>query len=97
VKLTEAEVAYLGTFENIPEEMMGEYTRYMTAGVCEIILVSKRAALYEAFALVHGCLGGLTDVASGSLKTRVGGQVSNPITVQVKKGRDVYEEELPIF
>lgn len=36
----------MSTLENIKEDGVDDYIKYMTAGVCEIILVSKRAAIY---------------------------------------------------
>lgn len=69
----------------------------MTAGVCEIILVSKRSAIYEAYALSNGCLNGPADVGSKSLKNAgYGSKNRGSIGVQVKKGRDVYEEEISV-
>lgn len=65
----------------------------MTAGVCEIILTSKRAAIYEAYALANGCLSGPSDISLKSLKNGGGNPGSYPsIKVQTKKGRDLYEE-----
>jgi hypothetical protein len=61
----------------------------MTAGVCEIILTSKRAALYEAYALAHGCLNGPSDIPIKALKSI--NRYNNQITVQIKKGRDTFE------
>ena len=36
----------------------------MTSGVCEIVLVSKRSAIYEAYALCNGCLTGPSSIPS---------------------------------
>jgi hypothetical protein len=48
--------------------MLDTYVKYMTTGVCEIILTSKRAAIYEAYALAHGCLSGPSDIPAKNLK-----------------------------
>ena len=68
VKLSEAEAKYLATLEAVDDQMMDTYVKYMTSGVCEIILTSKRAAIYEAYALAHGCLSGPSDIPAKNLK-----------------------------
>ena len=46
VKLDESEAKYLATLENIEETKLEQYIEFMTTGVCEIVLVSKRSAIY---------------------------------------------------
>jgi len=48
--------------------------------------VSKRAAIYEAYALAHGCLNGPSDITTKSLKNTYTKGYSN-ISVQIKKNR----------
>lgn len=71
--------------------MMEDYIKYMTAGVCEIVLTSKRAAIYEAYALAHGCLNGISDIATKSLKYLSGASNKNSIMIQTKRNRDIFE------
>ncbi len=66
--------------------MIEEYINYMTTGVCQIILVSKRSAIYEAYTLAHGCLNGPTDISTKSLKNTYTKGYNN-ISVQIKKNR----------
>ena len=40
----------------------------MTTGVCEIILVSKRSAIYEAYTLTVGCETGPTNIHTKTLR-----------------------------
>lgn len=62
----------------------------MTAGVCEIILTSKRGAIYEAYALAHGCLNGISDIVTKSLKNLSGTSNKNSISIQTKRNRDIF-------
>lgn len=73
--------------------MLDQYTNYMTAGACEIILTSKRSAIYEAYALSNGCFNGPVNTPLKSLKNAGhGSRNRNSISVQIKKGREVFEE-----
>lgn len=58
----------------------------MTSGVCEIVLCSKRSAIYDAYALLNGSFDGKT----AEPKTRF----RNKPTVQIKKGKTTYEYEI---
>lgn len=59
----------------------------MTTGVCEIVLVSKRSAIYEAHALTVGCETGPTEIRSTSLKEK-------PV-LELKRGKEMYEYDIP--
>lgn len=77
----------MATLEAIDDQMLDTYVKYMTSGVCEVILTSKRAAIYEAYALAHGCLSGPSDISTKNLKNVETRGTSNAITVQIKKNR----------
>ena len=49
---------------------MEDYIEFMTTGVCEIVLVSKRSAIYEAYALTMGCETGPTDIRTKTLREK---------------------------
>ena len=52
--LTAGETAYLFQAEAIPESNKELYFDIMMAGPCEIIVVSKLAAVYDAQTLLYG-------------------------------------------
>ena len=51
--------------------------------------MSKRAAIYEAYALAYGCLNGPSDITTKSLKNTYTKGYSH-ISVQIKKNREIY-------
>ena len=79
---------YLATVEHIPADDMDSYIQMMTSGVAEVILVSKRSALYEAHSLLNASPYGLADINPKHLKERP--------TTEVKRGKDYFKQELSL-
>ena len=66
---------------------MNDYVEMMIGGVCEIVVVSKRSAIYEAHSLLHGCTSGRSHFRSHSIKEK-------PLT-EFKVGRETYDYDIP--
>jgi hypothetical protein len=66
--LTSQEARYLATLEKVDDSNTEAYIKMMTSGAVEIVLVSKRAAMYEANILLNGSKDYLSDTKTKPLK-----------------------------
>lgn len=68
--LSEGSARYLAALEHIPAEDLEAYLAMMTTGVCEVLLISKRSALYHAHALLNEPRGALSEGSSRWVRDR---------------------------
>jgi hypothetical protein len=58
----------------------------MTTGVADVLLLSKRSAIYEAHALLNGCDKGRSNINPKWIR--------NKPVMETKKGRDIFRHDL---
>lgn len=58
----------MATLEKVDDSNIEAYIKMMTSGAVEIVLVSKRAAMYEANILLNGSKDYLSDTKTKPLK-----------------------------
>jgi hypothetical protein len=85
-RMSMEEAHFISALEHIQEEEMNEYLEMMTAGPSELILVSKRGALFEAQALLNPNVRGLSTV-----NTR---WIAEQPSFEMKKGRELFRQQL---
>jgi hypothetical protein len=57
----------------------------MTTGICEILIISKKSALYEAHALLNHSDRSLADINPRWLRNRP--------SIEIKRGKEVFKED----
>lgn len=68
----------MATLEKIDDNSLSAYIKMMTSGASEVVLVSKRGAIYEANILLNGSKDSLSDTKTKTIKEIT--------TIKIKRG-----------